>query len=106
MSSKRQSDGKDVPEGIQRNSKSTRPNFGGGGVVSVTAGPFSINTAGFKLLRNQRIRIKVKFLPKKPGLHYQKLAVLCDNGEVRWIAIKGMGIDFYSNGLLDLKVYL
>lgn len=68
------------------------------------AGPFSINTACFKLLRNQRIKIQVSYTPKTAGLHYEKLAVMCDNGEVRWIAVKGIGIDMHYSGLIDLQV--
>jgi hypothetical protein len=43
-------------------------------------------------------------MPKTIGLHCEKVAVMCDNGQVRWIPVKGMGIDMKSKELMDLKV--
>lgn len=66
---------------------------------------FKIHPSCYKLQRNQRVNIKVKYTPRGAGLHYEKIAVFCDNGEVRWIAIKGIGIDIRSKGLIELRVY-
>lgn len=72
--------------------------------LQVVAGSFVLNTAGFKLLRNQKIEIQVTYHPKRPGVSYEKVAVLCDNGEVRWIVIKGLCIDMYTQDLVEVRV--
>lgn len=46
----------------------------------------------------------VNYTPKSAGLHYKKLAVMCDNGEVRWLAVKGTGMDMNAKGLIELQV--
>jgi len=66
--------------------------------------PFRFNPICFQLERNQKITIKVKYFPKTAGLHYEKIAMMCDNGEVRWIALKGVGIDIKSRRLVELQV--
>jgi len=65
---------------------------------------FSFNPSCFKLLKNQKVDVKVCYIPREPAFHYEKLAILADNGEIRWIAVKGMGLDTNSDQLLDIRV--
>ncbi|ODN04997.1 Deleted in lung and esophageal cancer protein 1 [Orchesella cincta] len=64
---------------------------------------FRIQPSCFRLQRNQKINIKVRYQPKDANFHYEKLAIMCENGEVRWIAVKGLGIERDSYNLIEIK---
>lgn len=66
--------------------------------------PFRIYPACFRLQRNQIITIQSRYRPKNPSYHMRKLALLCDTGEVKWIALKGVGIDPIRFPLVEFKV--
>ncbi|CAL8138102.1 unnamed protein product [Orchesella dallaii] len=64
---------------------------------------FRIQPSCFRLQRNQKIEVKVRYQPKDANFHYEKLAIMCENGEVRWIAVKGLGIERDSYNLIEIK---
>ena len=66
--------------------------------------PFRIYPACFRLQRNQTTTIQIRYRPKNPSYHMRKLALLCDKGEIKWIALKGVGIDPIRFPLVEFKV--
>jgi hypothetical protein len=68
------------------------------------AKPFKLSPACFSLQRNEKTQIKARFRPTEANFHYEKIVLVCDNGEVRWIALKGIGIDQKKQEIVSVKV--
>jgi len=66
--------------------------------------PFKLSPACFSLEPNEKIEIKAKFRPTETNFYYEKLVLVCDNGEVRWIALKGIGVDQLQHELVSIQV--
>lgn len=66
--------------------------------------PFRVAPNCFSLKGGQEIKIKVSFRPEEPKLYHEKVAVLCDNGEVRWFILKGLGFEPKTQKVITLHV--